>query len=132
MADTKCSLRMMSRMLLPCPFCRGDAHLAWYNNSDKQIVAECGNPHCMSAVCGSETAEEAVKRWNKRVKIPQLKECPFCGWRAELEHFYNGECEMYEVRCQNPQCEAETTISNKAEDVMNIWNMRNNEKGEVD
>ena len=69
-------LRTLSRQLLPCPFCGGDAHLAWYNNGDKQIVAECENPRCMSAVCGSETAEEAVARWNNRVKtIAEASRC---------------------------------------------------------
>ena len=124
-------LRALSRQLLACPFCGGDAHLAWYNNGDKQIIAECGNPRCMSAVCGSETAEEAVARWNKRVKTNCLKPCPFCGGCAVLEKFNNGECDVYIVQCQNPNCQAETTYSNKAEDVISIWNRRINAEGEI-
>ena len=132
MTSSKNSLRTMSGLLLPCPFCGGDAHLAWYNNGDKQIVAECENPHCMSAVCGSETPEEAVARWNNRVKTDGLKRCPFCGSGAKLEKFNNGECDEYIVQCQNPHCQAETTCSDEAEDVIAIWNRRNNEKGEMD
>ena len=124
-------LRTLSRQLLPCPFCGGDAHLAWYNNGDKQIVAECENPRCMSAVCGSETAEEAVARWNNRVKSNGLKACPFCGSDAELEKFNNGESDEYIVQCQNPNCQAETTYSDHAENVINIWNKRSDEEGEL-
>ena len=125
-------LRALSRQLLPCPFCGGDAHLAWYNASNKQIVAECENPRCMSAVCGSESPEEAVALWNNRVKTNRLKPCPFCGGQAELTKFYNGECDKYIVQCQNPNCQAETTCSDEAEDVVAIWNRRLNEKGEID
>ena len=124
-------LRALSRQLQPCPFCGGDAHLAWYNDGDKQIVAECDNPCCMSAVCDSETPEEAVARWNNRVKTNGLKRCPFCGNGAELEKFSNGESDMYIVQCQNPNCQAETTYSDEAEDVIAIWNRRINEEGDI-
>ena len=86
----------------------------------------------MSAVCGSETPKEAVARWNNRAKTDGLKPCPFCGVQAELKKFDNGECDMYTVQCKNPECQAETTASNKAEEVINIWNRRNDEKGEMD
>lgn len=130
MSDTECNLRAKNQMLLPCPFCGGNAHLAWYNVSEKQIVAECENPFCLSAVCGAKTAEEAIMRWNRRAAASELKACPFCGGRGELEHFNNGECEMYEVRCKNPHCHAETSMSSKAEDVIKIWNKRMKEEGE--
>lgn len=106
--------------------------MAWYAHAEEQIVAECENPFCLSGVCGSQTAEEAVRRWNRRVMMCELKACPFCGGQAELTKFDNGECDMYTVQCKNPECQAETTASNKAEDVISIWNRRNNEKGEVD
>ena len=125
------NLSEMNQRLLPCPFCGGDAHLAWYNNGEAQIVVECENPNCLSAVCGSEKAEEAIERWNKRAKASKLKPCPFCGNRAELECLNNGECNVYQVICQNPYCLAETITSREAEDVINIWNRRSEGKGDL-
>ena len=104
--------------------------MAWYNITVETIVAECDN--CGSATVGAKTAEKAIKRWNRRKHDNRgLKPCPFCGSPAKLDKFDNGECEMYEVRCQNAQCKAETTTSNKAEDVIDAWNRRNDEKGEM-
>ncbi len=123
-------LQALSHELLPCPFCGGDAHLAWYSYGARQILAECENPYCLSAVCGSITAEEAVSRWNNRAKNNGLKPCPFCGSYAILEKFNNGECDMYTVQCSNPKCQAETITSNKAEDVIAIWNRRSNTEGD--
>jgi len=127
-------LRVLSNELLPCPFCGGDAHLAWYYFRDKvngEVVAECENLHCLSAVCGSKTPEEAIARWNNRAKHNGLKPCPFCGSVAVLDKFDNGECDMYQVVCSNPKCGAETISSNKPEDVITIWNRRINEEGDV-
>lgn len=123
------NLRAMNNQLLPCPFCGGDAHLAWYNYGKEQVVVECENPYCLSAVCGAKTPEEAIIRWNNRTKDNHLKSCPFCGGKAEIEHFDNGECEMYQIRCKNPNCQAETPSYDNAEDVTNVWNKRNNEEG---
>lgn len=123
------NLRALSRQLQPCPFCGGDAHLVWYNNGYKQIVAECENPRCMSAVCGSETPKEAVAQWNKRVKSNGLKPCPFCGSSAILEKFNNVKCDVYMVHCQNSKCQAETKYSTQAEGVIAIWNKRVNTEG---
>lgn len=124
-------LRALSNELLPCPFCGGDAHLAVYARVKEQIVAECENLHCLSAVCGSITPEEAKARWNNRAKNNGLKPCPFCGSIAVLDKFYNGECDIYQVICSNPKCGAETISSNNPEDVKTIWNRRNNEEGDV-
>lgn len=129
MAD---NLRVMNNQLLPCPFCGGDAHLAWYNYGEEHVVVECENFNCLSAVCGAKTPEEAVKRWNSRMKENNLKRCPFCGGVARLEHFDNGECEMYQVKCKNPQCQAETPTYNESEDVISIWNNRNNQEGAIE
>ena len=124
-------LRALSHELLPCPFCGGDAHLAWYSYGGGQIVAECENSYCLSAICGSKTPEEAIARWNNRAKNNGLKPCPFCGSLAVLDKFDNGECDMYQVVCSNPKCQAETVSSNNAEDVITIWNRRINEKGDA-
>lgn len=124
-------LRALSNELLPCPFCGGDAHLAWYNRTEEQIAVECENLHCLGFICGSKTPEEAIARWNNRAKNNGLKNCPFCGSIAVLDKFDNGECDMYQVVCSNPKCGAETIDSNKPEDVITIWNRRINEEGDA-
>ena len=124
-------LRTLSNELLPCPFCGGDAHLAVYAKAKEQIVAECENLHCLNAVCGSITPEEAIARWNNRAKNNSMKPCHFCGSVAVLDKFDNGECDMYQVVCSNPKCGAETISSNEAEDVIIIWNRRSDEKGDA-
>lgn len=128
MAD---NLQAFNSQLMPCPFCGNDAHLAWYKFTTEQVVAECENPFCLTAVCGARTPEEAIARWNNRAKETYLKACPFCGSGAELEHFDNGECEMYQVKCKNPLCQAETPSYDKAEDVKKIWNTRDRERGDI-
>ncbi len=125
------NIRELSLELLPCPFCGGDAHLASYGYEGIQIVAECENLHCGSAVCGAKTPEEAIARWNNRGRNNSLKPCPFCGSAVILDKYDNGECDMYQVLCSNPKCQAETISSNKAEDVITIWNRRVNEEGSV-
>ena len=124
------NLRELRLELLPCPFCGGDALLVWERCPEEQIVAECENLHCLSAVRSSKTAEEAIARWNNRAKSNGLKPCPFCGSIAVLDKFDNGKCDMYQVVCSNPKCEAETISSNKPEDVITIWNRRINEEGD--
>ena len=62
--------------------------------------------------------------------MAELKPCPFCGSVAVLDKFDNGECDMYQVVCSNPKCEAETISSNKPEEVITIWNRRINEEGD--
>ncbi len=125
------NLRELSNELLPCPFCGGDAHLAWYYHTEEQTAVECKNLHCLSTVYGSKTVEEAIARWNNRAKSNGLKTCPFCGSAGILDKYDNGECDMYQVVCSNPKCKAETISSNKAEDVITIWNRRVNEEGSV-
>ncbi|MBR1437390.1 MAG: Lar family restriction alleviation protein [Synergistaceae bacterium] len=120
-----CDVRRINKELLPCPFCGDRASLAWYNNSEEHVVVECENLFCGSAVCGAKTPEEAKQRWNNRVSLSELKPCPFCGHNAHLEHFAGEECEMFQVKCGNPQCQAETVLSAYATEVRATWNNRN-------
>lgn len=118
----------LNHELLPCPFCGGKACLARYISDDgEEIAAECENIECLMSVHGALTPEEAVKRWNRRVDITGLKACPFCGSEAEIvkhEAEDESEVDMYEVKCRNPQCCAETVTSSDIKDVIPIWDRR--------
>lgn len=65
----------MSRELKPCPFCGGNAKLIEtykYVGLSKPIpryFVRCDNDDCnvYVATCNSDTEEEAIEAWNRRV-----------------------------------------------------------------
>jgi len=54
------------------------------------------------------------------VNQPELKECPFCGGKAELR--FDTGLKSYFIVCSN--CKVETNIDAKREEVIKLWNRR--------
>ncbi len=67
---------------------------------------------------------------NNRMTSLTLKPCLFCGQNAHLEHFNGEESVMFQVKCDNSQCEAETIATADAAEAYSLWNNRNG--GDVD
>jgi Lar family restriction alleviation protein len=68
-------------VILPCPFCGGEARInqTTYSNKENSIVKLNGTNvfygvNCISCgadtrgLVGSKTEQEAIDRWNKRIK----------------------------------------------------------------
>ena len=51
------------QMLLPCPFCGGDAEVLQLSGGS--WIAYCNTPFC-ARLDRSDTAEEAIEKWNRR------------------------------------------------------------------
>ena len=132
----------MKKKLKPCPLCGRKGSLAYYTNSkypEGEYVIECDGvnrdgiehgAYCGFSVRGSQTLEKAIARWNRRTDYPELKVCPCCGGKARIawRELPDDPDGVYWVECINPKCFAETVSSSNVEDVIKIWNRRNNDE----
>lgn len=56
---------LLSKELLPCPFCGGEAELIYYRANGKTTVS-CSVGGCMANISFCPSTEEAIKKWNRR------------------------------------------------------------------
>lgn len=57
--------------------------------------------------------------------MDELKPCPFCGGKARVKDYGNGE--TFRVVCENYLCPAESFIYHTAQEAIDWWNRRAND-----
>jgi Lar family restriction alleviation protein len=50
-----------------------------------------------------------------------LKQCPFCGSEAKMQHTPN---KIYWVTCKNDKCSAEMVPQQTVQEALTLWNTR--------
>lgn len=75
---------MLTRELLPCPFCGGEATFCDDDSYGSASVfcnnALCEIPHLSGAIA---EADELIAQWNRRAAEPAQPDIPLCGGHAE-------------------------------------------------
>jgi len=90
---------------------------------------------CRSGTPECDGRESAISIWNKRVgeneDSLELKPCPFCGTKVDMEvmKYANGESNFH-VEC--PECGATSgPVCDTRKEAARLWNQRADEKEEV-
>lgn len=109
----------------PCPFCgvQGtldhDATVGWF--------VGCANADCPAdAFVGpEETAEDAVKKWNRRSGTDETMACPFCGGGLDIEDMGEDDYPHWIIACcsRNSTCEVFACMEpfRSRDDAVDAW-----------
>lgn len=79
-------------MLLPCPFCGGEADLVHYTVGswdDPEEIFEVECTRCNASIEAQQTDHEAVEAWNRRgqtAKVDWMDGDPYCACGQELRN----------------------------------------------
>jgi hypothetical protein len=104
---------MINPILLPCPFCGGEAHV--YRFDRKLWHAECNDlfeddekDRCNGLACAwGESKAQAIEKWNTRYHIPPpIRTAP--GIKEPMQAIPAKEGESVTLECE-PSCKPQPT-----------------------
>ena len=116
--------------LEPCPFCGVSVH--WDDSvgiTHDRIVQNCIVDMVWPMESNMNLPKEVwIKKWNMRVRVPDLKPCPFCGGKGRCERYHpSDKIDTYTVGCEScgfwmyPELWNESWTEKQA---VEIWNRR--------